>query len=352
MKYMLVFWALFILSTNVQGNECPRLSRGIRVSAVGDILVHEVLFRAALKEKSRFRALWSNLTPTLKDADLTVGNLEGPVAPGVAGGGKAVADVGLVYDGTVYSGSNFLFNYHPALLEDLVFSGFGLVTTANNHALDRGSLGVDRTIEQLTQAHLPFIGTRAHDSKSLRGEVLSVGSYRLGVIACTEMINGFSDRFDQVLKCGSPEIVGLIDNLKQRSDAVLVFPHWGNEYEPRPDAAQKSWARKWIEAGAAAVIGNHPHVLQTVEWITRSNGSRGLVIYSLGNFVAAQGAMEKKVSAVVHLDFLPSSTGLELAQFSYLPLHRPAGSLAITLLNRDSVELRHAREQLGPAVCQ
>ena len=346
------FFIVMILALPAFARECPRIQGSLRISAVGDILVHEMLFRAAIEQPLRFRSLWAPVSGTLSAADLTVGNLEGPVAPGTLAGGRTTQDPGFVYDGNVYSGTNFVFNYHPYLLKDLVNTGFDFVTTANNHALDRGPLGVDRTIEQLQKAGLPFAGTRLRGATDWEDRILSVNGSNIGVVACTEMVNGQPDPYRQTLRCSSKEVFDLISRLKTRTDAIIVFPHWGEEYQLNPNSFQKDLGKRWIEAGALAVIGNHPHVLQTVQWLTRPDGSRGVIIYSLGNFVASQGAMEKRTSAVVHLDLTPSPRGLTLDQYSYTPIVRQNGSISLSYLKNNSEELRHVQRQLGSEICR
>ena len=344
---------LFSAPMLVYAQACPRLNGGLRISATGDILIHQALYRSVIGPQS-FKVLWADVIPVLQDSDLTVGNLEGPVAPGLTSGGRPAIDPGFVYDGKVYSGTNMIFNYHPQLIADVKASGFGLVTTANNHALDRGGIGIDRTIENLRAAGLPFVGTRERVSNEDFEKVIRVGSSRLGVVSCSEMTNGWQDSHNQILRCGSREVLEAIERLRQQADGILVFPHWGVEYQSQPNVTQRAWARQWIAAGATAVIGNHPHVLQTTEWIN-VGGRKALVVYSLGNFVAAQGAFEKRTSAIIHLDLVPSADGLQIEQFSYTPTFRPSGSLAIFRMRSGPEFLAaasHVTRQLGPMLCR
>jgi len=346
----IIISAAFISNANAQ--PCPRLSNGVRINATGDILVHKALFEYALSHPSRFRSLWNEVTPVLRNADLTYGNLEGPTAPGVAIGGRETRDPGPVYDSHVYSGTNFVFNFHPSLIDDLRSSGFGLVSTANNHSLDRGPLGVDRSIQELRRRGLPFVGWRSRNSQEPRSIILNVKGQRLGAIACTETTNGMRDPHGQILMCKSAEVVEEISRLKSKTDLVLVLPHWGSEYQGTPHGGQKALARRWVQAGAQVIIGNHPHVLQTVEWLQSPDGANAIVIYSLGNFVAWQGGLEKKTSAITHLDFVPSASGLKLEQFSYTPVTRRSGAAGLSIASGASVEGQHVRRQLGPVHCR
>lgn len=341
-----------MMSTQVLAAECRKPWRTARISAVGDILVHKAIYESVVRSRSRFSGLWGPLIPKLKNADLMVGNLEGPTAPGTAAGGKNVADPGFVYDGYVYSGTDFVFNYHPYLLDDLKSSGFDMLTTANNHTMDRGALGADRTIEQLEKRSFEFVGTRKNGStQDTRSRIMKVKGLKIGMISCTESLNGQPDRGNQVLSCNSGAIVSMIAQLRRQTHGVIVFPHWGSEYQGNPNSGQKSLARKWVAAGATAIIGNHPHVLQTTEWLQRPSGGRSLVIYSLGNFVAGQADFERRVSAIAHLDVKVENGELQVIQFSYSPIVRPSGSASLDFA-RAAEESAHVERQLGPAVCR
>ncbi len=354
-KTILFFVTLFNLTSFVtslaSAEPCRKVARNARINAVGDILIHQSLYKVAVASEHRFMGLWGQLNPILADADLTVGNLEGPLAPGTLRGGRQTQDPGWVYDGRVYTGTDMIFNFHPYLAEDLKDSGFDLVTTANNHALDRGSAGMDLTIENLNKYNLDYVGTRT-SNEAWQGKVVSAGGLKIGVVACTEGTNGWEDGMSQVVLCSGDTVVQLIQSLTPKTDAVIVFPHWGAEYKPNPNGTQRQWAKNWITAGALVVIGNHPHVLQTTEWIPKSDGRNGFVIYSLGNFVAGQGAFEKRVTAIAHLDLKKTSAGAIVNQFSYTPLVRPSGSASLTVVSEDSAEAQHVRNQLGNEVCQ
>lgn len=330
---------------------CPRDPQNARVSFVGDILVHKVLFQYATSQPERFKILWKELIPTMKAADFMVGNLEGPVAPKLQAGGSEVEnDPGFKHDGTVYSGTNFVFNYHPYVIDDLLASGFDMVTTANNHTMDRSSAGVLKTIAQLQAKGLAFVGTTTKDQSISFLRSATVKGVRLGFIACTEMLNGFSDPNKLVLNCKSPKLIELVKESRAKNHATVVLPHWGDEYQGRPNAQQRRWAYSWIDAGATAVVGSHPHVLQTVEWRDSKRTDSGLIIYSLGNFVAAQKDVARRASAIAHLDF--DSNG-KLKGFSHTPIARPQGMYATRLATPKSLSEEHAHtfRQLGQFTC-
>ena len=140
----------------------------ITLSFTGDLLVHEDLYKEVLtKNKQDFSVLWSKVTPLLAAADFSQVNLEGPVALGIDNKLKDKGDIGFVYDGEVYSGTNFLFNYHPQIIDAIKNTGFDFITTSNNHTFDRGSTGIDKTIDALNERQFSFVGTRKKDSSLL-----------------------------------------------------------------------------------------------------------------------------------------------------------------------------------------
>src|SRR5262249_10247298 len=134
-------------------------------------------------------------------ADVTYANLEGPAAHGVNSGGKDVPDPGPVFDNYVYT-SYPMFNYHPSIAQDLKTTGVDIVSTANNHAMDRGRLGADRTVEALDQAKLAYSGP--HSTPQPARPIFTFTEYdafRLAWIACSWGTNGLPDPANQVLNC-------------------------------------------------------------------------------------------------------------------------------------------------------
>lgn len=324
--------ALIVTPVLVMSSLAEAKGSGCRGAAVvgftGDILVHGALYKAILPQKS-FMGLWSPSIPLFQKADYMIGNLEGPAALGVNAKGKFVGDVGFVYDLNVYSGTNFVFNYHPQILTDLKRSGFDLLSHANNHSLDRRSLGVDKTHEAAQAAQMPLVGTRPADSAKAFYELAQVKGISMAFISCTYGTNGMPDPKGQVLLCfdKAQTVAKLVTSLSaQRNiDAVVVMPHWGEEYAPTPNSSQKSYAKAWLEAGATAIVGHHPHVLQPWESYTTRDGRQTLIVYSLGNFVAGQSGVNKQTGAVVYLKFARGSKG-QVDDYYYTPTYRSGAS--------------------------
>ena len=358
MKFNL-FFLVFFFSHNIYCNDlkfstaCNANNSHSTLSFVGDILIHKALYEVVAKETKHFTQIWQKTNTLIQKADFSVGNLEGPAAMGIDGNGRDHGDIGFIYDGEVYSGTNFLFNYHPRILSDLKDSGYDLLTSANNHAVDRYSIGIDKTITAAQNIGLPTVGTRL--SSNHNGDFYKIGNInkiRVAFLGCTEMTNGNNDSDDQVLTCYKNEtrILTIIKNLSLRSDidAVIVLPHWGIEYSQTPESSQKDFARKYIDAGAIAVVGSHPHVLQSWEKYISKDGRESLIIYSLGNFVAGQSGIERKTGTVAYLGL--SKSGNQKSRIfgvGYTPTYRINAELK-PIGKGDSVDvLNYAASKYG-----
>ena len=318
------------------------------VAAVGDILLHGPLQKKAAARQS-FESLWDDAIPYIKGADLAYANLEGPAARGVNAQGQSVTDPGWVFDQVVYS-SYPMFNYHPRLVGALKDSGFDIVSTANNHSLDRHQLGVDRTIEALEEEGLPFSGTRKRgETEKTRSWVtlMNNGNLKTAWIACTFSTNGIPDKANQVLDCykSKTRILELVKEYSKKVDAVIVTPHWGDEYVTQPNANQVSLGRDLIKAGALAVIGNHPHVVQPMEKVLTAEGKEGFLIYSLGNFVSNQGEVNKRATGILYLGLTKNKQGTFLNGIkilgAYMENRAGQDAIELTILSKPAKRMEH-----------
>ena len=296
----------------------------VTVAAVGDVLMHILLQQDAADSPRGYEGQFVHAAPYLRMADIAVANLEGPAARDVAPGGRDAATPETIFDGTVYSGfPNF--NYHPSLVTALGTSGVDLLQTGNNHALDRGALGVDRTLQAIDGAGLASTGTRPRNdpARPWYGVVTAEGR-RVAFLACSFSTNGIADPNDQVLGCYGDERQVLAQIRALADDpaiaAVIFLPHWGAEYVDTPGAEQRRLGRAALEAGAAAVIGTHPHVLQPIEPYRTADGRDAFIAYSLGNFIASQWEISQRSSVILFFDLVPDGSGGLMAQMpAWLP---------------------------------
>lgn len=305
--YLVGVGILLAAHVNV-GNASERLS----VAMVGDVLLHQPQHQQALRAENGHVSLWEDILPVIQSADIAYANLEGPIAPGTAGLGRMVKDPGRVFDKNVYT-SYPMFNYHDFLADDLKRSGFDVVSTANNHALDRGSRGADVTIEHLARVGLGFTGTRStrYPQASFAAR-LRVNGWVISFVACAEHTNGIGDTQKQVLLCNQDALQVVRSEASDPTvDVVIATPHWGDEYQSLPNSRQKQFAQALANAGATAIVGSHPHVPQPASELTAADGKVVPVVYSLGNFVSNQFHRQATQNEyLAWLEFYKTPTGV------------------------------------------
>lgn len=282
-------------------------SKRIRLTIVGDVLLHRQLQQ--LGYQRGFAGIWAQAAPFLAGADLAIANLEGPVAPGVDRAGRQQPDPGPVFGTGIYTGYP-AFNYHPVILRDLKAAGIDLVSTANNHAMDRGSIGADLSLRELARAGIGAVGSiRSGAARDfVWRQKTALGN--LSFIACSFSTNGLADPNRQVLMCyrDRAELLALVrhEAADARVAGVVVLPHWGQEYQSQPDASQQALAQALADAGALAVIGTHPHAVQPIALLEGPAGTVPIA-YSTGNFIAVQDTMPARVGALALLELCEGS---------------------------------------------
>jgi gamma-polyglutamate biosynthesis protein CapA len=162
------------------------------------------------------------------------------------------------------------FTFDPAILSTLKELGFTLFDQANNHTLNFGTAGFRQSTLSIETAGLNWFGDPSN--KEVAPFIAEIRGEKIAFIGYNEFAyQGFED----VLQA----------NKEAKKDAtfVVVFPHWGEEYNPSFTAPQQKVAHAFIDVGADVVIGTHPHVTEPIE--THNNK---VIFYSLGNFIFDQ----------------------------------------------------------------
>jgi len=182
---------------------------------------------------------------------------------------------------------------------------FHAVTLANNHQLDNDVPGLVETPQILDELGLRYVGAaRAQRDQRFVVEPLDVKGWKVGFLAATAQTNRtpLRDPGPHIAYVPAPalknQLVPVIEAARGAYDLIVVQLHWGQEYEDAPARWQIDTAHALIDAGADAVIGHHPHVLQGIE---RYKG--GVIAYSLGNFVFPNGKERIRNTGVLHLGF-------------------------------------------------
>ncbi len=205
-------------------------------------------------------AVFRQLPEIVGEADLVVGNLEGPITHFASESvGTDVGDPG-----------NTRFTFDPQIAGLLASAGVGLVSIGNNHIADFGKEGVADTKYFLERAGVRYVG-----------EPWSTTSAHI------ETIHGLEVAFVAYNQFISPNKEGVVAAIHEARnagvDVVIVLAHWGEEYTPEPPLSVRTTATVFAAAGADVIIGTHSHVIGEVEDIGTTR-----VYYSLGNFIFDQ----------------------------------------------------------------
>lgn len=301
-----------------------RAGERVTIAAVGDVMPHEPLQRQAYA-----RGWWTvfgGMTKWLNDAHVTYANLESPTALGISFTGALVTDPGPVFDDWVYTDTPF--NVHRGIVTALRSAAFDVLSTANNHALDRFSLGVDRTLDAMDAAGIAHVGTVRATRRGAWSTRVVRNGFDLRFVACTFSTNGIFDGADQVTHCylEKPRLLSTIRSLvaNPEVDAVIVVPHWGAEYSDTPRQKEIDLAHELLDAGATAIVGAHPHVLQPWEKYVTRDGRETFIAYSLGNFVSRHYylTLARRTSILLYLGLTRASDGKTFVNgVRYMPIY-------------------------------
>jgi len=222
------------------------------IAFVGDIMLDRWVEK--LMEKKGYDYPFLKIKNFLKKIDFVFGNLEGPIV-------KNPPD---------FPEKSLKFAFSPKVLPSL--SLFNLFSLANNHTLNMGEEGLKETRNFLKSSGINFVG----DPVSCDFSLSFFKSKTFSFLA-------FNRRSPS--KCSDEEVLAVIEKVKKKykNTFLILYFHWGNEYQKKSSFSQRRLAKKAINAGADLIIGSHPHVVQEIE---KYKGK--LIFYSLGNFIFDQ----------------------------------------------------------------
>jgi len=226
----------------------------LQIVFVGDIMFDRQVEKQ-IQTKGQF-FLFEKIESFLREFDLVIGNLEGPIV-------KKAPDFGV---------HSMQFAFDASVLESLSFAHFDVVSLANNHTQNMGSDGLEETRDLLNARDILSVGDpidcQIDPMKELNEPVI---------------LFAFNQTFP--FNCSNQAIVKIIEDARNSfpNYFFIIFMHWGNEYEPKSSLIQQEAAHAFINAGADLIIGSHPHVVQEIELYKNK-----LIFYSLGNFIFDQ----------------------------------------------------------------
>ena len=232
----------------------------------GDILLAGRAER--LIEEKGSAAPFAEVSATLREADLAIGNLECSLSTR----GKR-AD------------KRYTFRADPKTVAALSEAGFDVMTLANNHSVDYGPQALADTLQTLSEAGIAVAGAGADAELARQPVIVARGEppVRIAVLAFSNMepVSFYAGRGRPGTNPAQPDAIReSVSKARHQADAVIVLFHWGDEHSTSPTARQRELAYLAADAGADLVVGHHPHVLQGFE-----RRGRALIAYSLGNFL-------------------------------------------------------------------
>jgi poly-gamma-glutamate capsule biosynthesis protein CapA/YwtB (metallophosphatase superfamily) len=207
----------------------------------------------------------------------------------------------------------------PAGARAMASAGIDVASVANNHAFDLGARGALDTRRALRDAGIAPVGGGEGESPA-EPVVREVRGVRVGFLAFTAQMNHEAGRGARVARLDA-RALDAVRALDARVDVVLVSLHWGTEFSVEPTPGQIALAHRLVDAGADAILGHHPHVLQSIE---RYRGRP--IAYSLGNFVFGPQPSPRDLSALLELSLQRGPSPIVRAALRPIRLEGPLGS--------------------------
>lgn len=274
----------------------------------GDVMGHMPQINSAYDSSSGkydFNPVFSLVKQNISKVDIAIANLETTLA------------------GVPYSGYP-QFSAPDSLATALKNAGFDILITANNHCLDRGSQGLERTVTMLDSLKILRTGTFINDSlRNIEYPLfVNIKGVNLAFLNYTYGTNGIPVR--------KPNVVNFIDTAQIRKDInkakalkadyIITTIHWGIEYQNKENAEQRNIANFLLKTGSDLIIGSHPHVVQPVEkrYLTTDSSQFNIVVYSLGNYVSNQRDRYKDGGIMFNVK-LKKTDKVRIVDYSYTP---------------------------------
>lgn len=345
MKKRLLALALLLLltgcgsapSTQADASEPPEATETVvqpnivsTLAVCGDAMSHMPQTRDAYDSQAGaydYKPMIRFAKPWIEQADYAVVNLETTFA-----------------GGPDYSGFP-AFNTPDALGDAFKDAGFDLVSTANNHCLDRGYDGMVRTLDVLDKLGLAHVGTyRSAEERAAQNGVYvaDMGGIKVAFLSYTYGTNGIpvskshpdtvnilhTDYMSDTQVLDTERIADDLAAAEALSpDLIAVIVHWGVEYQTTQNEHQEEIADFLFDHGADVILGSHPHVLQPMETrtLTDRDGTThtGFVCWSLGNFISSQNDEYTDTTVVLNLELTknPNTGVTDVTKVGYVPLY-------------------------------
>lgn len=247
--------------------------------------------------------VFSYIKPIITEADIAIANFEVTLA------------------GPPYKGYP-QFSSPAELASACKNAGIDYLVTANNHAADRGMMGILSTISKLDSMGIPHTGTFPDVSSrdSLTPLMIHRNGISIALLNYTYGTNGNNVPEPVIVNMLDKELItnDIIRAKSNNADIIILFLHWGTEYDTIPSKSQTDLAEYFQSAGVDLVIGSHPHVLQKMVRLDRTcSENDGIVVYSLGNFISNQRKPKTDGGSMVRIELSRDSDRYSVSNAGY-----------------------------------
>lgn len=242
----------------------------ISILFAGDLLLSGAILRQYEKSDRQITGLAvESLLDTMKSADIFMVNHEFPFSD----------------RGEPMKNKEYTFRAPLNRLNILGELGIDIVSLANNHALDYGIDALMDTFTALDDAEVLYVGAGENLERAKALQIIETGGRKIGFLAASRVIpvtgwNATDSKAGMLTTYDPTKLLAEIETADKECDFLIVYVHWGLEYHDTPEKYQVTMAKQYIDAGADAVIGSHPHVVQGVSYYKGK-----IIAYSLGNFI-------------------------------------------------------------------
>lgn len=295
-----------------------------KLTVVGDFLFEQPYYNAIANGEDK-DLYFSLIKPYFEKDDLSIGNME------VVIGNDSLKTSGVGY--------NFC---APKWIGDLVATlDLEVLSTANNHAFDRGSAGVASTIDYFkNNTDIMTVGSYKEKEDLEKLNILEINNIKFGFLAYTMSTNikpSSSEKYkisyykeptsNVVTNDDKEKMKTAVEKLKKEVDVVVVMMHWGYEFTYNVNETQKDLANFLNSLGVDIIVGSHSHNIQPMEWINKEN--KTLVYYSMGNFVAMDDSIERTNETF--------NNAYQVGLLSQITVEKDKNNISITEVNTEPV---------------
>lgn len=282
----------------------------LNIKMVGDNLIHNSIYFAAKTENGyNFDMMFENVKDEIEKADISIINQE----------------TILVEDPSRYS-SYPTFGSPTEVGDSVAKAGFDVVAHASNHTYDKGTSGITDTLNfwKKNYPDITVLGIHENEEES-DISYLEKNNIKIAFVNYTYGLNGFKlpegKEYMIDILGNNDEIKETLKEAEENSDITIAILHIGTEYVYKPTNYHKEYVDFFIDNGADIVLCAHPHVLEPYDMVTTENGNKGLVYYSLGNFISNQDEVPRLLGGMADFTIERNEQGkIYIKEYSLVPL--------------------------------